>query len=125
MPETAPDFSDVPPTGGGPPAPKPAAGLVAKAVPSVVAGLLVAFLAGGVAFYVRASIVEAEVAGLEHRAETHEAAGHRSAARELADLRTDIGRLVEKLSAADRADATRATEIDRRLERIERAIERR
>ena len=124
MPDTVPDYSDVPPTGA--PAPKRNGGaMLARAVPSIVAALVVAVLGGGVAFYVRASIVEEEVSDLEVAVADHDAQGHRSAARELSDLRTDIARLVEKVSASDRADVARQVDMERRLDRIEQAIERR
>jgi len=99
-------------------------GWLSKALPAIVGALFVALVGGSVAFYVRASIVEEEVSDLETRADAHDVAGHRSTAREVSDLRLDIGRLLEKVSASDHRQTARDAEMDRRLGRIERALER-
>ena len=99
---------------------KPGGGLLARILP----GLVVAVLAGALTFYGASRIVADDVEELEVAVAAHSQAGHIATVRELGELRVDIGRLVEKVSAANVADSERHERLDDRLGRIERALDR-
>ena len=100
------------------PVPSKPSGLLARVIPGLVVALVVAGLTGGIAFYVSAQILADDMEELTDDVEDLE-----TAADEIGGLRVDVGRLVEKVSAANVADAERHERLDARLGRIEAALD--